>query len=220
MHRRVDVTLVVSPVEQKILASMRRGRASRPCRTSTTRCPRRPRSRSAKACFSSAASTIRRTWTRSSGTSRENVPLLRERLPGVKTTSWAATRRAVLRAGRPTTSIVGFVPMSTPCLHALLSVSPLRYGAGVKGKINLAMAVACRWWRPGPRSEGMFLEDGVEVLVADDPRAFADAVALAYNDRETWNRLSPAGLDNVRRHFSREVAREAIATTFAHSRKP
>jgi glycosyltransferase involved in cell wall biosynthesis len=57
----------------------------------------------------------------------------------------------------------------------------------------------------------MHLADGVDVLVADPPQGFADEVVRAYTDETTWNRLSQAGVDNVRRHFSRETAKRALA---------
>jgi O-antigen biosynthesis protein len=59
--------------------------------------------------------------------------------------------------------------------------------------------------------EGMDLEDGREVLVADDPDDFAHAVVQLYRDAQLWQRLSSAGLANVERHFSFAAAREALA---------
>jgi glycosyltransferase involved in cell wall biosynthesis len=56
----------------------------------------------------------------------------------------------------------------------------------------------------------MHLTDGEDVLVADDPEAFAAAVQRAYDDRALWERLSAGGRANVSRHFSRAVAREAL----------
>jgi GT2 family glycosyltransferase len=153
---------------------------------------------------------------------REIAPLLRERLPGVKTYVVGSNApQAVLALASGDIEVVGFVPEVEPWLaRCRLSVSPLRYGAGVKGKINQAMAHGVPVVATAPSVEGMQLVAGEEVLVADDPRAFADAVALAYADREAWLRLSRAGTENVRRYFSREVAREAIGATFAHARRP
>jgi glycosyltransferase involved in cell wall biosynthesis len=62
-----------------------------------------------------------------------------------------------------------------------------------------------------PSIEGMHLRPGSDVLVGDDPQAFADAVVLAYQDQTLWERLAAGGRDNVSRHFSREVAAAAIA---------
>jgi hypothetical protein len=48
----------------------------------------------------------------------------------------------------------------------------------------------------------MGLVDGREVLIADTPAAFAEAVARVYTDGALWNRLSAGGLQFVREHYS------------------
>ena len=85
----------------------------------------------------------------------------------------------------------------------------------MKGKINHSMSFGLPVVATTPSVEGMHLVDGEEILVADDPRAFAEAIARLYRDEALWNRLSAAGLANVRRHFSPEAARRALEETFA-----
>jgi O-antigen biosynthesis protein len=63
----------------------------------------------------------------------------------------------------------------------------------------------------------MHLTPESDVLVADDPEAFADAVARAYGDEALWTRLADGGRENIRRHFSRDIARAALAELFALS---
>jgi glycosyltransferase involved in cell wall biosynthesis len=63
--------------------------------------------------------------------------------------------------------------------------------------------------------EGMHLVPGEEVVVADDPLAFAEAVASVYRDEALWTRLSRAGLANVERHFSPRVARQELEALLA-----
>ncbi len=91
-----------------------------------------------------------------------------------------------------------------------LSVAPLRYGAGVKGKVNQAMAHGQPVVATPMAVEGMHLVDGEEVLVAESPAAFAEAVVRLYRDEGLWERLSQAGLANVARHFSFDAARAAL----------
>jgi glycosyltransferase involved in cell wall biosynthesis len=50
------------------------------------------------------------------------------------------------------------------------------------------------------------LRPDIDVLVAEQPEAFADAVARLVSDQELWTRLSANGLSNVSRYFSREAA--------------
>jgi glycosyltransferase involved in cell wall biosynthesis len=96
-----------------------------------------------------------------------------------------------------------------------VSISPLRYGAGVKGKINQAMSYGLPVVATTPSVEGMFLSPEQDVLVADDPEAFAEAIARAYHDEVLWERLAAGGRENIRAHFSRDVARTAITRLIA-----
>jgi len=59
--------------------------------------------------------------------------------------------------------------------------------------------------------EGLYARDGEDVLIADSAREFAAAVVRLYRDEALWNRLSEAGQENVRRHFSLEHARERLS---------
>jgi glycosyltransferase involved in cell wall biosynthesis len=138
------------------------------------------------------------------------MPIVRELLPGVRAYVVGSNMpRAV--AELEGIDAVGFVEDLEPWLaRCRVSVSPLRYGAGVKGKVNQAMSRGLPVVATSMSVEGMHLVEGEEVLVADDPRAFAEAVARAYRDEATWNRLCRAGLANVARHFSPQVARHAL----------
>ncbi len=92
-----------------------------------------------------------------------------------------------------------------------VSVAPLRYGAGVKGKVNMAMSCGLPVVATSAAVEGMHVTNGEEVLVADDAAGFADAVVRLYRDEALWVRLSAAGLDNVTRHFSFDAAQVVLA---------
>ena len=47
----------------------------------------------------------------------------------------------------------------------MLSIAPLRYGAGVKGKVNLAMSYGLPVVATSPAVEGMHLVPGEDALV-------------------------------------------------------
>jgi glycosyltransferase involved in cell wall biosynthesis len=151
---------------------------------------------------------------------REIVPHLRALLPGVPTYVIGSRVTASVEAlASDDMRIVGYVPDIAPYLEGCrVSISPLRYGAGVKGKINTAMSYGLPVVATTASVEGMHLADGVDVLVADAPEAFAAAVARLHDDRALWERLSAAGRDNVARHFSRAVARDALSALLALSK--
>ena len=71
-----------------------------------------------------------------------------------------------------------------------LSVAPLRFGAGVKGKINQSMAFGVPVVATSLAVEGMDLTDHEDILVADEPEDFARALIELYESEELWNRLS------------------------------
>jgi glycosyltransferase involved in cell wall biosynthesis len=107
--------------------------------------------------------------------------------------------------------ILGYVPDVEPHLQSCrLSVAPLRFGAGVKGKINLSLAHGLPVVATSIAAEGMFLKDGESVLIADDAHAFADAVVRLYQSEVLWNRLVLAGLAVMEQHFGFEAARRAV----------
>ena len=142
----------------------------------------------------------------------EILPRIRSRLPGVKSYIVGADPPATIRRlASDDLVIAGFVPDLSPYLEGCrVSISPLRYGAGVKGKVNQAMSFGLPVVATTPSIEGMHLTPGSDVLIGDHPQAFADAVVRAYQDQTLWERLAAGGRDNVSRHFSREVARSAI----------
>ena len=74
-------------------------------------------------------------------------------------------------------TVTGHVPSTTPYLHqAYVSVAPLRYGAGMKGKIGEAMAHGLPVVTTSIGAEGMGLTERENVFIADSPEAFSDAV--------------------------------------------
>jgi O-antigen biosynthesis protein len=108
--------------------------------------------------------------------------------------------------------IAGFVPDVAPYYdNAKLSISPLRYGAGVKGKVNISMQYGVPVIATSPSVEGMYLRDGIDVLRADTAEAFADAIIRADEDEALWKELRTNGLQNIETYFSRTTAQRALA---------
>jgi O-antigen biosynthesis protein len=118
-------------------------------------------------------------------------------------------------AGTPGVEIHGHVPDIAPYMDGCrIAVAPLRFGAGVKGKVNLSMAHGQPVVATPCAAEGMHLVDGEDVLLADDASAFADAVVALYQDETRWARLSTNGLANVQAHFSLDAARDTVRRVF------
>lgn len=115
------------------------------------------------------------------------------------------------RLARDHVVLHGRVPDLRPFFeNSLVSVAPLRAGAGVKGKINSAMSHGVPVVATRVAAEGMYLADGENVLLADTPAQFASAIASLADDAMLWEKLSTNAMDNIRTHFSREQARDVL----------
>nr|WP_295469457.1 class I SAM-dependent methyltransferase [Mesorhizobium sp.] len=134
-------------------------------------------------------------------------PLLHERLPGMKFHAIGSNPTREMKALTSSRIVIdGFVEDLLPVLNtARLMLVPLRYGAGLKGKIVTAMAHGLPVITTSVGAEGMALVDGEDVLVADTPQAIADAVTRVYTDPLLWKRLAQNGLSYVARTTSRYV---------------
>ncbi len=129
----------------------------------------------------------------------EVMPLLRRRLPGVRfhVIGSKAPPEVTSLAGDDII-IEGFVPELQPLLDRMrISVAPLRYGAGIKGKVGNSMAMGLPVVASSIAVEGMQLRDRHDVLIADGPEALADAICELYADKALWLRLQANALVTV-----------------------
>jgi GT2 family glycosyltransferase/glycosyltransferase involved in cell wall biosynthesis len=145
-------------------------------------------------------------------------PAIRRALPGVVFHCIGGDVPAEVAALSRQDGVVvvhGHVADITPYMDGCrIALAPLRFGAGVKGKVNLSMAHGQPVVATSCAVEGMHLRDGFDVLVADDAQAFADSVVRLYGDEELWRELAANGLENVATHFSIDAARETVRRVF------
>jgi len=110
-------------------------------------------------------------------------------------------------------NIVGFVEDLDPFYKSMrVNLAPLRYGAGVKGKVAASLSVGLPTVATPTAVEGMFLEDGRDVLVCEDPEAFAEAVVRLFRDDVLWERLSCNAVKAAQDTFSIDAARSRLKT--------
>lgn len=134
---------------------------------------------------------------------REIFPLVLEQEPEICFSVIGADPPAqIVALASEHVRILGYVPDVTAFFDGCrLSVAPLRYGAGVKGKINQSLAYGLPVVATTPAVEGMFLENGESVLIADEPWEFARQVVRLYRDPALWEMLSNKGLAVMEKHF-------------------
>jgi glycosyltransferase involved in cell wall biosynthesis len=108
--------------------------------------------------------------------------------------------------------MIGYVEDPVPWFaRARVFVAPLRYGAGMKGKIGQSLSLGLPVVTTLIGAEGMLLEDKKNVLIADGAQDFAAAVVKLYQDSVLWRTLAENGRMHIAEHFSNLVARESLA---------
>src|SRR5690606_8259250 len=90
-----------------------------------------------------------------------------------------------------------------------LFVAPLRYGAGMKGKIGQSLAYKLPIVTTAVGAEGVGLTDKVDVLIAEDKEAFAQQIIHAYQDEQLWRALA-SNSEKVLRKYSPEHISENL----------
>jgi GT2 family glycosyltransferase/SAM-dependent methyltransferase len=143
---------------------------------------------------------------------RDVLPLVQRRHPGTVLHVVGSKPSAdVLELAGETVKVHGWVADLVP-LHrqCRLSVAPLRFGAGVKGKVGESIAAGLPTVCTPVAVEGMGLLDGQHVLVAADAAGFADQVVALLDDDALWCTLSSAGLEAITERFGSDVARTAL----------
>jgi O-antigen biosynthesis protein len=127
---------------------------------------------------------------------QEIMPMLRLLLPGIRFYAVGSSAPSAITAlASDDVIITGFVEDLSSLLDNMrVSIAPLRYGAGIKGKIGMAMAMGLPTVATKLAAEGMRLTPEENIVVADGPSQFAEAIARVYNDESLWSKLSAAGI--------------------------
>ncbi len=144
------------------------------------------------------------------------LPLVIEAIPDIVFTIIGSNMPHFIKAMRcehiePLGYVADVQPYFASCR---VFVAPLRYGAGMKGKIGQSMAYGLPVVMTTIGAEGMGLADGQHMLLADTPSAFVDAVVRLYFDSDLWHRLSTNALVHLQEHYSMAATRRRLAAMF------
>ncbi|MBN2298378.1 MAG: glycosyltransferase, partial [Deltaproteobacteria bacterium] len=143
---------------------------------------------------------------------RQIFPLITEELPDVKLyVVGNKPPAAITSLAADNVIITGYVEDLSPHLmQARVSVNPLTYGAGMKGKIGEALSWGLPVVTTPIGAEGMGLVHEKHALIADDAATFATETLRVYRDESLWNRLSFSGRELVRQCWSPEAIQREI----------
>ena len=125
----------------------------------------------------------------------------------------------VIALGRPGVEVTGWVEDLGPLFASTrVMLAPLRFGAGMKGKVTQSLANGLPVVTTSIGAEGIDGQDGRVMLIADDAEGFAERVVRAHVDDGLWSKLSAAGQELVERSCSPTTMRERLGKLLAHAR--
>ena len=121
----------------------------------------------------------------------EIMPLVWETLPNIKVQIIGSVNKEVNSITHKNIEFLGFVENVEPYfLNSKLMIAPLRYGAGVKGKVGQAFEYYLPVVTTSIGAEGMFLENDINAIIVDNATDFANKIIEVYNQSEIWEKLS------------------------------
>jgi GT2 family glycosyltransferase/SAM-dependent methyltransferase len=126
---------------------------------------------------------------------RSVMPHVWRELPDVRVTIVGEKPPPEVEAlGSSRVQVTGWVADLDPLLDSARALlAPLRYGAGLKGKVTQALSVGLPVVTTPIGAEGLDAVDGEQMLIAEDPEVFAERTVAVLRDNELWARLSAAG---------------------------
>jgi glycosyltransferase involved in cell wall biosynthesis len=108
-------------------------------------------------------------------------------------------------------AVAGWVPDMTELLESSrLMIAPLRYGAGMKGKVTQSLAAGLPVVTTTVGAEGLAITPGEHMLVADEVDQIAADIVRLCRDDELWRRLSAAGLRAAEAGWSRSTMKAEV----------
>jgi glycosyltransferase involved in cell wall biosynthesis len=134
----------------------------------------------------------------------EVLPRIQETVPDVAFSIVGGNPSARVQklAERERVVVTGRVPEIKPYFaEATVFVVPLRIGSGTRLKILEALAMGKAIVSTTVGAEGLDLRDGEEILIADEPTAFADAVIRLLTDSELRRRVGETGRIRVEQDY-------------------
>jgi glycosyltransferase involved in cell wall biosynthesis len=101
--------------------------------------------------------------------------------------------------------VVGYVEKLEPLLNcSRIMVAPLRYGAGIKGKVGSAMMAGLPVVASSLAAEGMGVISNEHVIIADGADAIAQAILDLYSNKILWSSLRSGGYEFAKKEWGIE----------------
>ncbi len=103
-------------------------------------------------------------------------------------------------------SITGYVPKTLPYLKkSWISIAPLRFGAGMKGKVGEAMAAGIPVVTTDFGAQGLKIISGTHLIVAKNDEDYAIQINNLILDKEKRLYIGDQGLKFIKANYSKEA---------------
>jgi glycosyltransferase involved in cell wall biosynthesis len=141
------------------------------------------------------------------------LPLVRKKIPEVKLLVIGdSPPEEIQKLQSDSVNIVGYVPETKPYLdESYISIVPLRFGAGMKGKVGEALAHGLPVVTTSIGAQGMGLRHQHNAWIADSPEEFALGIVSLCKDNRLYDKLSKNGRDRVAEAFSAEAGQRTVS---------
>jgi O-antigen biosynthesis protein len=139
----------------------------------------------------------------------EKLPKARLKIIGSNVPNW------LNNLSHPNISVIGWVEKVEPHYSsARVSIAPLRYGAGVKGKVGESLSLATPMVLTNVAAEGMSLTNRQNALIEDDPDRFAAAIIEAMESDDLWQKLSINGKEHIEETMGVKQLQQSLEEVF------
>lgn len=147
------------------------------------------------------------------------MPMVWAELPDLTLNLLGSAPSAAVRAlAGDRVAVTGYLEDVEPYfLNTRVFVAPLRYGAGMKGKLGQALEYKLPIVTTTIGAEGMQLIHGRDVLIADEAADFARHILLLYRDPDTWQTLSENAHERIR-NYAPNAVKQTLRNVLAYKK--
>ena len=153
---------------------------------------------------------------------KEVMPLLREKLPQIQIHIVGSNMPKEIRDlegnGLVMEGAVSDERLAELYAQCRLNIVPLRYGAGIKGKVVESMRFGLPVVTTSCGAEGIMNAQDC-LVVADTAQELVESITLLYENEEKLNAISKAGVAYVRAHYSQANAIQVLNDEFGFTDK-
>jgi glycosyltransferase involved in cell wall biosynthesis len=116
--------------------------------------------------------------------------------------------------------VLGYVSDIRPIVQrASVFVAPIRIGSGTKIKLLNAMAQAKAVVATTIAAEGIDVSPGQNILIADEPEAFAEKVLYLLRNEEIARKMGEEARELIERKYSWDLIAENIHGIYEHCKR-